>query len=106
MKSPPAIAEANITVKEALHRMMAEKISSIFVRPNHRDGEGDGILTERDILRAIDDLGADVLKEPAGRFATRPLVSLDQEEFVYRAVRQMAAAGFRHPDNLAAYRRF
>jgi DNA polymerase-3 subunit epsilon/CBS domain-containing protein len=96
MKSPPAVAGDNISVKEALHRMMAEKISSIFIVSNHRDGEGDGILTERDILRAIDDLAADVLSQPASRFATRPLVSLDQDEFVYRAVRQMAASGFRH----------
>ncbi|MGI9417777.1 MAG: DUF294 nucleotidyltransferase-like domain-containing protein [Geminicoccaceae bacterium] len=95
MTSPPAIEAGAITVEAALTRIMGEKISSIFMTADESN-DGYGILTERDILRAIDKIGPDALTQPAASFATRPLVSLDQDEFLYRAARFMASSGFRH----------
>lgn len=95
MTSPPALADENLTIEAVLARMMTEKISSVFMPPAE-DSKGFGILTERDILRAIDKLGPDALSQPAASFATRPLVALDHNDFLYRAARLMASSGVRH----------
>lgn len=93
MTSPPSIVADDPTLDAALARMMTEEISSLFIAPDHSDY---GILTERDILRAIDKHGAGVLGEPAVGFATFPLISIDQKNFLYQATRLMASSGFRH----------
>ena len=75
--------------------MAAKKISSVFVEPD-TDGGDWGILTERDVLRAIDGDGAGALNKPVGGFAIRPLVSIPADEFVYRAITLMSGRNFRH----------
>lgn len=94
MRAPPACVDADTTLGEALSRMMAQQISSVFVAPP--DGaEPSGILTERDILRAIDADPA-ALETPVDRHASRPLRTVQPDEFLYRAVTAMATGRFRH----------
>ncbi len=95
MRSPPVMVANDVALGKALGLMMEHKTSSVFLPPLH-DGGDYGILTERDVLRAIDRVGAGTLNEPASGYVTRPLVTLDQDEFVYRAISCMAAKGFRH----------
>ncbi|MGI9507711.1 MAG: DUF294 nucleotidyltransferase-like domain-containing protein, partial [Geminicoccaceae bacterium] len=95
MNSPPALVDEDVTIEAVLARMMTEKISSIFM-PSGANQSDHGILTECDILRAIDKLGPDALGQPASAFATRPLIALDQNDFLYRAARLMASSGVRH----------
>ncbi|MDH3662523.1 MAG: DUF294 nucleotidyltransferase-like domain-containing protein, partial [Alphaproteobacteria bacterium] len=61
-----------------------------------QDDEDFAILTERDVLRALDSRGAAALDQPASAFASRPLVTLDGDEFAYRAISRMTGEGFRH----------
>ena len=75
MAGVPEVMPANQTIGKALAHMMARGVSSVFlgdggdgpVRP-----ETSGIVTERDILRAIDRLGGESLQLPLESFATRP----------------------------------
>ncbi len=55
MSAPPATAPADATVRDTLRLIIDRKISSVFVVSD--DGP-DGIVTERDLLRAIDTSGA------------------------------------------------
>lgn len=59
-------------------------------------GAGIGIVTERDVLRAIARDGAAALARPVGSVATRPLVSVPAEAFLYRAIGRMSARRIRH----------
>jgi DNA polymerase-3 subunit epsilon/CBS domain-containing protein len=95
MHGPPAMAANAMTLETALGLMMRERISSVFVPPATPGGPY-GILTERDLLRAIDQGGAEALGQPVGAHARRPLVTVADEELVYRAISRMSALGFRH----------
>ena len=95
MKSPPLTAENDRTVKAVLAAMMEEKVSSLFLPPKMAGGPH-GIVTERDILRAVDRDGPAALDAPVGSLGQRPLVTIHKDEFVYRAMARMSGAGFRH----------
>ena len=95
MKSPPLTAENDRAVKAVLAAMMEEKVSSLFLPPKMAGGPH-GIVTERDILRAVDRDGPAALDAPVGSLGQRPLVTIHKDEFVYRAMARMSGAGFRH----------
>ncbi len=94
MSAPPALVEPGMRLRDALRHLTERKISSVFVSSGA--GAGTGILTERDIARAIDSLGAGALDETVDRFAARPLVTIPASEFLYRANTLMTVGGFRH----------
>lgn len=94
MTAPPATVEPGMSLREALRHLTGRKISSVFVVSGAEAGIG--ILTERDIARAIDSLGAAALDETVDRFAARPLVTVPASEFLYRANTLMTVGGFRH----------
>ena len=100
-------ATCNITAQEAeqsirsmyLERraaaklMSSRKVGSVVV--NDPDGQGVGILTERDILRAVaDDLDPDV--ELAGTHITSELVYAAPRWTLEEATEAMRRGGFRH----------
>ncbi len=95
MKSPPLMAENDSTVKSVLAAMMEGKVSSLFLPPATAGGPH-GIVTERDILRAIDSDGPSALEAPVGDLGQRPLISIHKDEFVYRAIAEMSGRGIRH----------
>jgi DNA polymerase-3 subunit epsilon/CBS domain-containing protein len=95
MHAPPIVVDGTVQVKIALAEMMKKRVSSVFVRPIEKDGKL-GILTERDILRGIDQNGPTILASPIQGLARFPLVSISQNEFAYRAITAMARGGFRH----------
>ena len=94
MSAPPAVVAPAMSLREALRELTERKISSAFVASGGQAGLG--ILTERDIARAIDSLGAGALDETVDRFAARPLVTVPASEFLYRATALMTVGGFRH----------
>lgn len=103
MKHPPLTVGNDRPVRAALAAMMEKKVSSLFLPPetadspeNFPDRIGDGIVTERDIMRAIDRDGPAALDAPVGNLGQRPLVTIHKDEFVYRAIAKMSAGGFRH----------
>ena len=94
MSAPPELVEPAMRLREALRHLMDRKISSVFVSSG--TDTDIGILTERDIARAIDSFGPGALDETVGRFAARPLVTIPASEFLYRANTLMTVGGFRH----------
>ena len=93
MSAPAITAPADATVRDTLRLIIERKISSVFV--TGRDIEP-GIVTERDLLRAIDDRGPAGLDAPIGSIAKRPLQSVQEDDFLYRAIGRMERLGFRH----------
>jgi DNA polymerase-3 subunit epsilon/CBS domain-containing protein len=97
MAKPGVFVPAEARVKEVLDLLLARRISSAFVGEPTR---GTGIATERDLLRAIGKDGAAALDMPVGEIASRPIIGVPEEAFVYRAIGRMSARGIRH---LAAF---
>lgn len=100
MSAPAKFVAPDAPVAQALGRMMRERVSSLFV---HRDaGERPapsyevGIVTERDVLRAIARDGADALAAPLSALASRPLVTVSADAFAFLAVARMNRLGIRH----------
>ncbi len=100
MGTPPQFIASDVSLAEALRRMGQERISSLLVSANDADGpkrpRDTGIITERDVLRAIDAHGAEALTRPVGSFANKPLVAVSAAAFVYRALSVMNRFAFRH----------
>ncbi|WP_340120154.1 DUF294 nucleotidyltransferase-like domain-containing protein [Pelagibius sp. 7325] len=99
MRLPAVTIAGTRSLQEALAQMIERGISSVFVEPAEPgpDDPGEwGILTERDILRAMNADPAGALAAPVARYAKVPLVTIESDEFVYRAIAGMSKRGFRH----------
>jgi Exonuclease/CBS domain len=53
-------------------------------------------VTEHDVLRVIDQLGATALELPVGQIMSKPLASVPADAFVYRAIGRMNRLRTRH----------
>ncbi len=96
MSRPPVFVVAETTTREALAILMDRRISSVYVGTPDLPGAAVGIVTERDILRALRTRGADALAQPVSEIASRPLVSVPEDAFVYRAIGRMRRFTIRH----------
>lgn len=93
MSAPPLVIEAALSVGAAIRLLVERKTSSAFVQ----DGSRVGIVTERDLLRAVaaDDAGA-AHTRPVGEIMKAPLVTVAHDDFVYRAIGRIERHGIRH----------
>lgn len=99
MSAPPVIVAATTTTADAISLMVERRISALFVSTDGRAGgplDDYGIVTERDMMRRLAGSGAEALQVSVGDFATRPLVSVRAEAFVYRAIGRMERLRIRH----------
>ncbi len=103
MSSPPVFVGNEAPLEAALKLMTDNRISSLFVSPPGKNPEAgpfasveSGILTERDILRAISKEMSGAFGRTVGSVASRPLVSVPAEAFVYRAIGRMDRLRVRH----------
>ena len=101
MRTPVVFVTPDMPIAKAIARMGRDKISSLFVAqaPSAADEPGavdTGIVTERDVLRAIDRLGAAALELPVGQIAARPLICVPADAFLYRAIGRMSRHKIRH----------
>ncbi len=81
------------TLRHAARLMTARKVGSAVVHDAH--GQGYGILTERDILRAVA-AGQDPDEELAADHVTRDVVFADPGWSLDEAAAAMLRGGFRH----------
>jgi len=95
MSKPPQFATPKITIRQALALLADRKVSSLFVVSN-KSGTPHGIVTERDILRAIDRDGAMAFAKPVASIATFPLECVSEMDFLYVAFGRMRRKGYRH----------
>ncbi|MCA1587075.1 MAG: CBS domain-containing protein [Acidobacteria bacterium] len=82
------------TLSEAAARMRARRVGSAIVTPPP-PGSKFGIITERDILRALAD-GADPVTARVAAYMTPKAVSITAEWHVVEAATTMVEKGFRH----------
>ncbi|GAB2179674.1 DUF294 nucleotidyltransferase-like domain-containing protein [Dongia sp. agr-C8] len=94
MSSPVETIDPGATCTQAAATMRRLKISSLLILDG--DGRPAGIITERDLLNAVAELGAAALDLPVGSRMRASLVSLPPDAFVFTALARMAQNGFRH----------
>jgi CBS domain-containing protein len=99
MSAPAKFVAPDVTLDAALATMARERCSSLFVHPAAAAAprcEQTGIVTERDVLRALADHGVDALALPVAGLMSKPLASVPAEDFVYRAIARMSRLKIRH----------
>lgn len=100
LMSPPLVVDGSTPLKEALDAMVELQVGSLFVRLE--GGEGPlalahaGILTERDIMRALAREGAACLGRRVADLASHPLQAVPEDAFLYRATGRMQRLKARH----------
>jgi len=85
--------EPETTLADAAKRLAERKIGAVLVLSNARM---EGILSERDIVRALGQRGADVLTEPVSSVMTRRVVSCKPQDTVASIMETMTNGKFRH----------
>lgn len=95
MSTPPVMTAPETTLGEAVRLLIERKVSSVLVG-NGSAAEHLGIVTERDVLRALGDHGPDALRVPLREIMHRPLQTVRADDFVYRAIGRMERLGLRH----------
>ncbi len=83
-------------VRETLALMVEKRISSVLVSDQPGATAETGILTERDIMRALAKYGAAALDLSIGELATRPLITVPDDALLYRAIGRMTNRNLRH----------
>lgn len=100
MSTPGKFATPQTTIRTAIERMAAERISSLFVHPDADAGpppaNATAIVTERDIQRLLARSGADAFAKTVGEIATRPLIAVPADAFAFLAMARMSLLRIRH----------
>ncbi len=101
MRSPPKFTPPDTLLGAAITRMTGERVSSLFVQSvggsePHPRSVDTGIITERDALRALTELGAKALDQRVDRFMSKPLSAIPVDAFIYRAIGRMNRLKIRH----------
>ena len=94
MKHPPLTVGNDRPIGAALAAMMEKKVSSLFLPPETADGP-DGIVTERDIMRAIDRAGPGGARRTGRK--SRPAPAGDDSQGRIRLPRDRPDVGRRIP---------
>lgn len=92
MHSPVIFVSASERLDQVLDKLIEHKISAVYVTAD----ASPGIITERDMLRAINRDADAMTRLTAGDIAVFPLLSLSADAFVYRAIARMMRHRIRH----------
>jgi CBS domain-containing protein len=87
-------ARADDTAEQVAKLLSAHNIGAVLIRA--ADGQVLGILSERDIVRAIGRHGDAALKLTASALMSRNVISCTPEDTVAKAMEIMTARRFRH----------
>lgn len=87
-------APPTTTLLEVAKRLALKRIGAIVVV----DGLGDlvGIISERDIIRALSETGPDCLTQPVADIMTRQVVTCQETDTLDELMAMMTARRFRH----------
>ena len=89
----PSFIRGEATLREAMAMMLEKRISSLFAT----NGIGEtGIVTERDLLKAMSERGADALELTVASIMSKPLATVDEDAFLYRAIARIEKLKIRH----------
>lgn len=95
MSRPPLIVPPATPLLDAV-RLMVEQDASALLAGDAAAGRADGIVTQRDVLRALAARGASALDEKLEMVMSAPVVALPRDAFLYRAVARMQRLGVQH----------
>ncbi len=98
MSSPAHFISGGTKLSAAMQMLLEKKVSSLFVGENKNGAplaSETGIVTERDVLRALAS-GVSALEQSVDSLASRPLITVPAESFVYRAIGRMNRMNIRH----------
>jgi CBS domain-containing protein len=87
-------APPTTTLLEAAKRLTLRRIGAIVVIGPR--GELAGIISERDIMRALSEQGADCLARPVAEVMTRQVVTCRETDTLDELMAMMTARRFRH----------
>ena len=85
--------EPEAKLSAAIKMLGERKIGAVLVM---NQGRLEGILSERDIVRVLDERGAAVLDEPVGAVMTRKVISCKPSDTVGAIMEMMTLGKFRH----------
>jgi CBS domain-containing protein len=86
--------EPTATLAAAAQLLCKHRIGALVIRG--AGGRLAGILSERDIVRAITEQAAEALALPVGQVMTRDVVTATEDESVAEIMERMTAKKFRH----------
>jgi CBS domain-containing protein len=87
------------TMRDLVDLLAAKHIGDVVIAD--ADGTMHGIISERDVVRAVARHGCDALEDPVTDYMTRNVVTTDENESVIEAVQKMSTGRFRHLPVLA-----
>lgn len=82
------------TLRDVVDMLAAKHIGALVVTDD--DNRIAGILSERDVVRAVARHGADALEDPVGNFMTKDVVTATEDATVLSVVGKMSSGRFRH----------
>ena len=89
-----ATIRPDATVAEAVETLNRERIGALVVS---EDGDSvGGMVSERDIVNALGDHGADLLSRPVDEIMTRRVIACDPADTVQELMAEMTNRRFRH----------
>ena len=91
--------QPNRTVRDLVDLLAAKHIGAVVIAD--ADGKMHGIVSERDVVRAIAKHGADALDGDVTNYMTKDVVTTVDTETVISAVQKMSQGRFRHMPVLA-----
>ena len=86
--------EPNVTLEAAVAMLTRHRIGALVVLG--ADQRVIGIISERDIVRSLADLGAAALSMPLSQAMTRKVVTCSESETVAEIMERMTTGKFRH----------
>jgi DNA polymerase-3 subunit epsilon/CBS domain-containing protein len=99
MSTPPIFISSAATLKEALGIMVERRVSSLFAAASTGEkvpARDCGIVTERDVMRALANNGAAALDKNVGDVMSRPLATVPADAFLYVPIARMNRLRIRH----------
>jgi CBS domain-containing protein len=87
-------ASPSMTLLEVANKLAAKRIGAIVVVGTR--GDVAGIISERDIIRALSEHGAECLGKPASETMTRQVVTCRETDTLDELMAMMTAKRFRH----------
>jgi CBS domain-containing protein len=85
--------EPEAKLSAAIKLLSERKIGAVLVMSR---GQIEGILSERDIVRALGERGASVLDQPVSEVMTRKVINCRQNDTVAAIMEMMTTGKFRH----------
>lgn len=89
-----ATAKPETTLQAVTERLTAKRIGALVIVGS--GGTVSGIISERDIIRAIGEHGAKCLQEPVSEYMTRQVVICSEADTLDQLMATMTAGRFRH----------